>query len=276
MFSTAHIYKQAAFSEAKNREVFGACYSDHGHGHNYTLEIFVEGPIDAATGLVVNVNDLDVVLKKVCDPFDHKHISFDVPAFRDVVPTTENLVTYFFEQSACELKNALPALTLNRIRLFETDDLWAVARAAYLNRGTAPQSNFEVTREIVIRSIHHLENAAWTPQQNKEFYGICYGTHGHDYRVQVTCQASMNEATGVSVDRTELDRILESEIRAKFDGVDLNKRFKNTACEQLAKEFYSILKPCFAANTLVKVGIQETRKNYFEFPAEGAAADAAD
>ncbi len=275
LFSTAHIYKQAAFSDSKNREVFGACYSDHGHGHNYTLEIFVEGPIDLTTGLVVNVNDLDVILQKICDPFDHKHISFDVPAFQHLVPTTENLATYFFEQSEQELKHALPALKLNRVRLFETDDLWAVVRSARSEIDAASKriGEFEVTREIVIRSIHHLENAAWTQAQNEDFYGICYGTHGHDYRVQVTCRAPMNEQTGMSVNRSELDRILETEIRSKFDGVDLNKRFKNTSCEQLAKEFYSILAPFFADGALVKVGIQETRKNYFEFPAEGSAVD---
>lgn len=275
LFSTAHIYKQDAFSEDKNREIFGACYSEHGHGHNYTLEIFVEGPIDSINGLVVNVNELDLILKKVCDPFDHKHINFDVPAFQNVVPTTENLASYFFTVTAHELKLALPALALNRIRLFETDDLWAIARETERSSLSESAGEFEVTREIVIRSIHHLETASWSPKQNKDFYGICYGTHGHDYRVQVTCAAPMNVTTGISVNRDELDRVLETEIRAKFDGIDLNKRFDNTSCEQLAQEFYLLLKPHFQKCSLKKVGIQETRKNYFEFPADGFAVGAA-
>ncbi len=279
LFSTAHLYKQDAFSDEQNREVFGACYSAHGHGHNYILEIFVEGPIDPDNGLVVNVNDLDRLMKKVCEPFDHLHISFDVPAFKGIVPTTEHLASYFYSHVRDELADVLPKLKLNRLRLFETDDLWTVARqasqlAVHVQGPPKFSNTFEVTRELVIRSIHHLENAAWSPKENQDFYGVCYGTHGHDYRIQVTCRSEMNEKTGISVDRDVLDRILETEIRAKYDGVDLNRRFKNTSCEQLAIEFFNLLKAKLPAQSLVKIGIQETRKNYFEFPPDfGAAAE---
>jgi 6-pyruvoyltetrahydropterin/6-carboxytetrahydropterin synthase len=203
-------------------------------------------------------------MKAVCEPFDHKHISFEVPAFKEIVPTTENLATYFFNQVRDALASQQPHLTLNRIRLFETDDLWAIGRA---NAEVNPVSMFEVTREVIIRSMHHLENAAWSETQNKDFYGICYGKHGHDYRVQVTCRGPMNPQTGLAIDRDQLDGILEREIRAKYDGVDLNLRFSNTSCEQVAVEFYSILKPLVPG--LVRIGIQETRKNYFEFPPAG-------
>ncbi len=278
LFSTAHLYKQDAFSDEKNREVFGACYSAHGHGHNYILEIFVEGAIDSANGLVVNVNELDAIMKTACAPFDHLHISFDVPAFKGIIPTTEHLASYLFTHVKSELKRVLPKLSLQRIRLFETDDLWTVARASS-NGSIAPApsrkpKSFDVTREFVIRAIHHLENPAWSPEENKSFYGICYGIHGHDYRVQVTCRASMDDRTGISVDRDALDQILEREIRLKYDGVDLNKRFKNTSCEQLATEFYQLLQPKFTKGSLVKVGIQETRKNYFEFPPDLGVGDA--
>lgn len=265
LFSTAHIYEQKAFTPEKNREVFGPCYSKYGHGHNYTLEMFVEGPIDATNGLVINVNDLDAIMKQVCEPFDHKHISFDVPAFKNTVPTTENLVAYFFTHLREALRVQHRHLSLNRVRLFETDDLWAIARAdGIANVKAASEKAFELTREYVIRAIHHLENKAWSPSENKNFYGICYGTHGHDYRVQVTCLGKMDVKTGLAFDRDQLDDLFEREIRLKYDGVDLNKRFKNTSCEQLAVEFYNILKPLTPG--LSRVAIQETRKNYFEFP----------
>lgn len=258
LFSTAHFYEQKAFTPERNREVFGACYTPHGHGHNYVLEVFVEGPIDPAHGLVINVNDLDDVMKTVIEPFDHHHINFDVPAFRDKVPTTENLAAYFEREVRAELAKAHPSLKLNRIRLFETDDLWAVAGPALVARG------FEFTREFTICSMHHLENAAWSPRENAEFYGICYGTHGHDYHVRVTVRGELDTRTGAIVDRDQLDAVLAREITSKYHAVDLNKLFKNTSCEQLAVEFYSILKPHLPG--LVRVGIQETRKNYFEFP----------
>lgn len=263
VFSTAHLYEQKAFTPEKNREIFGACYTPHGHGHNYVLEMFVEGPIERDTGLVVNVTDLDLILREVTEPFDHHHISFDVPAFKDRVPTTENLVHHFFETISVSLAKLHPTLKLNRIRLYETDEIWAEARAQ------RPRlEGFEVTRQIVIRSIHHLENKAWSPTQNKSVYGICYGTHGHHYKVQVTCRGALDSKTGLAVDRDLLDSVLETEIRSKFDGVDLNRRFSNTSCEALAVEFYKILEPRLPAGALVRIGIQETKKNYFEFPPE--------
>jgi len=264
LFSTAHLYEQKAFSPEKNREVFGACYSKYGHGHNYVLEVFVEGPIDKETGLVINVNDLDVVMKKVVEPFDHKHISFEHPDFKDVVPTTENLTTHLYKKIETEVANLQPALKLNRIRLFETDDLWATAHATQKRK-----TGFEITREFVICSMHHLENSNWSPDANKSYYGICYGTHGHDYHVQVTVAGQMDPTTGLSLNRDQLDRTLNDLIRSKYHGVDLNKLFANTSCEQLAVEFFHILKPAIAG--LVKVGIQETRKNYFEFPPAAGA-----
>ncbi|RYZ66048.1 MAG: hypothetical protein EOP05_19715 [Proteobacteria bacterium] len=273
-FSTAHFYEQKKFTPEQNRAVFGACYTPYGHGHNYTLEMFVEGPIDSETGLVVNVTDLDVILKKVTADFDHHHISFDVPAFKDVVPTTENLVSYFFKEIETSLGTLHPTLKLNRIRLFETDEIWAEARSASNVESSNDQAaGFEVTRQLVIRSIHHLENTAWSPEENRRVYGICYGTHGHHYKIQVTCRGPLNETTGLAVDRSKLDEILEREIRSKYDGVDLNKRFANTSCEALAVEFHKILEPRLKhelkGGALVKIGVQETRKNYFEFPPEG-------
>lgn len=262
VFSTAHFYHQAKLSEAQNREVFGACFTPYGHGHNYTLEIYVEGPIDPQNGLVVNVNDLDAIMKTVLQPFDHRHISFEHPVFKTEIPTTENMSAHLYQQVASELRKVLPKLSLNRVRLFETDDLWATARG----HEKAPKSNgsFQVTQEITLRSMHHLQNEAWNETENRDFYGICYGQHGHDYRVQVSVQAEMDERTGLATDRDNLNKILEDELTSKYDGVNLNTRFKNTSCEQLAVEFYQILKPRLPG--LLKVGIQETRKNYFEFP----------
>lgn len=262
-FATAHFYEQKAYSVQQNREIFGACYTPHGHGHNYTLEMFVEGPIESESGLVVNVTDLDIILRDVTKAFDHQHISFDVPEFKDVVPTTENLSAYFFRKMQARLKELHPTLTLNRVRLYETDEIWAEARSQ------SPQLHgFEVTRQFVIRSIHHLENTAWSPKQNQDVYGICYGTHGHHYKVQVTCRGDLDPRTGLALDRDQLETILETEIRSKYDGVDLNRRFANTSCEALAVEFYKILEPLLPAGALVKIGIQETKKNYFEFPPE--------
>jgi 6-pyruvoyltetrahydropterin/6-carboxytetrahydropterin synthase len=275
LFSTAHLYSQSKFDAAENARVFGPCFTPHGHGHNYVLEAFVTGPLDSATGLVMNVTDLDIHMKTVCAPFDHHHINFDVPEFKEAIPTTENLAAYLFGKLKTELAAKESHLSLHHIRLFETEDLWSEAS----EKGTGLFSRVQRTREnnpvpfsvvtvqVEIRAIHHLENASYSEKQNRDVYGICYGVHGHHYKVQVSCKGSISERTGLAIDRDAISEILQNKIVRPFDGVDLNKRFQNTSCEALAKEFFEILQPEIGKDRLVKIGVQETRKNYFEFPA---------
>jgi 6-pyruvoyltetrahydropterin/6-carboxytetrahydropterin synthase len=121
-FAAAHRYYQKSFSEEENERVFGRCYTPHGHGHNYVLEVSVQGEVDPQTGMVINLVDLDTILKEVVDPLDHHHLNFDVPAFVELVPTTENIAWHCFS----EIKKRLPkGVTLHRARLYESDDLWA-------------------------------------------------------------------------------------------------------------------------------------------------------
>ncbi len=120
-FSAGHRYYQPAFSDAENKKIFGRCYTEHGHGHNYLLEVTVTGAIDEKTGMIINLTDLDKALKEVIQPLDHQHLNFDVPYFKNVVPTTENIAKYCFQ----ELKKHLTSVKLVRTRLYETEDLWA-------------------------------------------------------------------------------------------------------------------------------------------------------
>ena len=128
MFSSAHLYRQKRFTPEENQRVFGLCYTDHGHGHNYVVEAFVIGPIDPKTKLVVNLADLDQILDSATQPLEHHHLNFDVPEFQDQVPTTENIALYLRDRIKSELEklnSRLQAkLELQRLRLFETDDLW--------------------------------------------------------------------------------------------------------------------------------------------------------
>jgi 6-pyruvoyltetrahydropterin/6-carboxytetrahydropterin synthase len=124
LFSCAHFYKQDAFSEAENKRVFGPCFTPHGHGHNYTLEVFVEGKIDADTRLVMNLTELDDCLKHATKTLDHKHLNFDVSEFAKKVPTTENVAIYLRARVLEWLNTHASFVKLTRLRLFETDDLW--------------------------------------------------------------------------------------------------------------------------------------------------------
>ena len=117
-FSASHLYHNPAFSAEENRRVFGKCNNPHGHGHNYVLEISVSGAVDPATGMLANLADLDgFVEREILEPFDHRSLNEEVPAFRDQVPTTENLCVEIFRR----LKSFSPA-KLERVRVEETSN----------------------------------------------------------------------------------------------------------------------------------------------------------
>lgn len=122
-FSSGHRYFNPEFSEEKNREIFGSCYSPYGHGHNYILEAYFEGPVDPQTGMVVNLRDVDQLLKEVTDPLDHHHLNFDIDEFKNKIPTTENIALYLYREIQAKMKDQ-DAISLYKVRLFEGDDLW--------------------------------------------------------------------------------------------------------------------------------------------------------
>src|SRR5438445_678806 len=115
-FSAAHRYHNPAFSAEENRPIYGKCNNPYGHGHNYIVEVTVSGKVDPATGMIADLGELDgYVAREIIEPFDHMYLNKDVEAFRDHVPTTENLCMEIFER----LKQ-FPSARLVRIRLEET------------------------------------------------------------------------------------------------------------------------------------------------------------
>jgi len=100
-FAAAHRYRRPEWSEERNRETFGACAHPNFHGHSYSCEVTVRGPIDPQTGFVVDLGALDRILaREVRDRFDHRNINLDVPEFGDggMVPSGENLARYIYER----------------------------------------------------------------------------------------------------------------------------------------------------------------------------------
>jgi len=115
-FSASHRLHSSKLSEEENRRVYGKCNNPHGHGHNYVVEVSVSGTVDPATGMIANLADLDsFVEREVIEPFDHKSLNEDVAAFRENVPTTENVCKEIFER----LKH-FPKAKLERVRVEET------------------------------------------------------------------------------------------------------------------------------------------------------------
>ena len=122
--SAAHRYHSEQLSEDENRRVFGKCNRPHGHGHNYRLEVTVSGPVDPVTGMVMNLADLDRILREVVvEPLDHSFLNHDVAHFADVVPTSENIALWLVDQLATPLSGL--RVRLRSVRLYESDDLYA-------------------------------------------------------------------------------------------------------------------------------------------------------
>jgi 6-pyruvoyltetrahydropterin/6-carboxytetrahydropterin synthase len=115
-FSASHRLHTSQLSEEENWRVFGKCNNPYGHGHNYELEVRLSGKIDPETGMIANLADLDAfVQSRVLEEFDHRSLNEDVAAFRDKVPTTENLCIEIFRR----LKN-FPHARVERVRIQET------------------------------------------------------------------------------------------------------------------------------------------------------------
>jgi 6-pyruvoyltetrahydropterin/6-carboxytetrahydropterin synthase len=98
-FAASHRLHTDKLSEAENSRLFGKCNNPYGHGHNYTVEVRFSGPVNSSTGMIANLADLDTfVNERVIEPFDHRSLQEEVPAFREAVPTTENLCIEIFQR----------------------------------------------------------------------------------------------------------------------------------------------------------------------------------
>lgn len=116
-FNAAHRLHNPGRSDEWNRATFGPCNNPNYHGHNYELEVLVEGTIDEATGYVIDVG----VVKRLAEErilalLDHRNLNLDVPWFATRLPSAENIAVFCWEQ----LAPVLPAGRLKLIRLWET------------------------------------------------------------------------------------------------------------------------------------------------------------
>src|SRR5277367_6975423 len=121
-FSASHYYWSEQLSPAENVRLFGKCANRNGHGHNYTLEVTVEGEIDPVSGFVVDLKALkDIIEREVIQVYDHRHLNLEIPEFKDAVPTTENIAIAIWKR----LEGKIAGAKLHRVRVYEIPDLFA-------------------------------------------------------------------------------------------------------------------------------------------------------
>lgn len=115
-FSASHRLHSTDLDEAQNREIYGKCNNPFGHGHNYKFEVTVSGQPDPETGMVCNLNDLDgFVARTILPQFEFSNLN-ELDAFRNLVPTTENLSRHLFHL----FRERFQLAKIERIRIEET------------------------------------------------------------------------------------------------------------------------------------------------------------
>ena len=118
-FNAAHRVHNPALGDEENARLFGKCNNPNWHGHNYILDVSVEGATDQKTGYVFDLAKLkEVVRREITDIVDHRNFNLDVPFMKDVIPTTENIVVAFWKILAPKVAPA----TLKKLVLQETEN----------------------------------------------------------------------------------------------------------------------------------------------------------
>lgn len=117
-FCAAHRLHREEWSAERNREVFGDCSNPNWHGHNYVLDVTVEGPVDPETGFVMDLKALKhAIAGRVVDDVDHRNLNREVPWMDGIVPSTENFAVAIWDR----LEDQLPGdVRLCRVVLRET------------------------------------------------------------------------------------------------------------------------------------------------------------
>ncbi len=116
-FNSAHRLNNPKWTPERNKEVFGKCNLPNYHGHNYELIVKVTGEIDPATGYVMDMKVLsDIISEQVLERFDHRNLNEDVPEFKELNPTAENIAVVIFRL----LRPAIDEHLALQIRLYET------------------------------------------------------------------------------------------------------------------------------------------------------------
>jgi 6-pyruvoyltetrahydropterin/6-carboxytetrahydropterin synthase len=249
-FAAAHRYHRAGWDAATNRQVFGACNNEPGHGHNYMLEVTVAGPVDRHTGMVVNLFDLKVVLQDVLEEFDHKHLNLDTPYFAEVIPTTENIAVVLWDKLA---GRSAEIGRLERIRLYEEDDLWAELAGDARSRRHA-----SLTRRYHFAAARPLSGAARAPGQT-----------GHDYALEVTVEGDIHPETGMVTDIGAVDRVVEELIVRRLADRNLGQdpafSSRPPTGETLARLIWSLLAKAIPTGRLQKVRLSESDDVSYEY-----------
>ncbi len=233
------------------------------HGHNYTIDLTYAGSPNERTGMVVNITEIDGLMKEVLCPLNESFLEQDHPHVAWGLPTTENLARWIWNE--CEDK--LLQAKLTGVRVQETDCLWSEYHGD-------EEGYVLVTRSYEFSAAHRLHSALLSDEENIEVFGKCNNPngHGHNYLIEVTVRGKVDETTGMACDISEIDRAVEDEVMSRLDHKHLNLDVPeleglNPTSENVAIIAWKLLQPRLK-DALYRVRIRETELNYFDYMGE--------
>ena len=267
-----YLRRRAGFSAGFRRPPPG----ERGRGHDYLCELTVGGAIDLGTGMVINIKDVDAVLKaQVVGPLEGRLLDAEVPAFADTPPTPENLVRLIWDRCRPALP---PRSALARVTLWPTPTLRAELSAIHPTHPQTPNEApmLTVTRTYDFSASHRLHSWTLSDEENADVFGKCNweNGHGHNYEIEVTLAGDPDPRTGQVGDLGRLDRIVEEEVLTPYDHKHLNYdvaafRDLNPTSENLTRVIWDNLSrrlgdEALGGARLYRVAVRETARNYFE------------
>jgi 6-pyruvoyltetrahydropterin/6-carboxytetrahydropterin synthase len=125
-FSASHICRSHELSDAENERVYGAAANPLGHGHNYVVEVAIQGVPDPVTGMILDLKRLKNILdEKVLDVYDHRLLNREVAPFDRIVPTVENIAIDIWNRVE---RHIAGGARLYSVRVHETNELFVEYR----------------------------------------------------------------------------------------------------------------------------------------------------
>ncbi len=209
-FAASHRYWLPELSEAENFARFGPTARFPGHGHNYVLLVGLAGPVDDQ-GMVLNLSQVKQVLRsRVITDLNFAYLNQVWPEFEQTLPTTEFIAYTIWQRIA----DSLPLVS---IKLYEDPHLWAEYQ------GEGMQANLTISTHF--SAAHRLALDHLSLETNTEIYGLCArpNGHGHNYGLEVTVTGEIDPRTGMIVDLTALQQVVDEVVVKPFDHTFLNK-----------------------------------------------------
>ncbi|MFQ5508093.1 MAG: 6-carboxytetrahydropterin synthase [Leptospirillia bacterium] len=264
--ATSHRCFRPDWDDRQNEAVYGI--ERHPHGHNYLVEATISGSVDPVTGMVANIKDLKAAMGNVLADYDHRNLNSDHPGFATTVPTSERAAEAIRETLAA----ALAPHRVERVRLFETDDIYF--EAVHPNGPEYPKEahgTMLITRRYQFSASHRLHSEVLSDADNQALFMDCNnaGGHGHTYTLAVTVQGDINRETGLAADHASLDSAIREAVVDRYNYTDLNdvEELKGavTTSENIVRAIWERLEKRLGEGALYRVALGETRDNHFEY-----------